>query len=155
MDDKNKTSKKSWFKERGFTDKLYFLNLTLSWLFITICIVITLFSGKLGIIDLSVISVGVPAVFAELGIHTGFVIWKAKTENISKFGYDPDNGYQLTNAIGFRVESEEEEDVPDDNNFVHNDVDTGRRSNVSPDRSNKKGVSEFRERILGKYHRFN
>ena len=95
-------------KKRGFTDKLYFLNLTLSWLFITVCIVITIFSGKLGITDLSIVSVGVPAVFAELGIHTGFVVWKAKTENMSKFGYDPDNGREVT--FGFVAPVEEDQD---------------------------------------------
>ena len=52
-------------KKRGFTDKLYFLNLTLSWLFITVCIVMTALSGMLGITDLSLVSVGIPAVFAE------------------------------------------------------------------------------------------
>lgn len=96
-------------KKRGFTDKLYFLNLTLSWLFIIICIVITIFSGKLGIQDLSIVSVGLPAVFAELGIHTGFIIWKAKTENISKFGYDPDNGREVTNIMGFHYPEEVED----------------------------------------------
>jgi len=95
-------------KKRGFTDKLYFLNLTLSWLFITVCIVITIFSGKLGITDLSIVSVGLPAVFAELGIHTGFVVWKAKTENMSKFGYDPDNGREVT--FGFVAPVEEDQD---------------------------------------------
>lgn len=98
-------------KKRGFTDKLYFLNLTLSWLFIVICIVITLFSGKLGIQDLSIVSVGLPAVFAELGIHTGFIIWKAKTENINKFGYNVDNGDTITNAIGFQAEGETNEQI--------------------------------------------
>ena len=93
-------------KKRGFTDKLYFLNLTLSWLFIAVCIVITIFSGKLGITDLSIVSVGLPAVFAELGIHTGFVVWKAKTENMSKFGYDPDNGREITNVMGFHMEDD-------------------------------------------------
>ena len=84
--------KKSWhvFKHRGFTDYLYFLNLTLSWLFIIICIVMTALSGKLGITDLSLVSVGIPAVFAELGVHTGFIVWKANTENISKYGGRPD-----------------------------------------------------------------
>ena len=95
----------SGLKSRGFTDKLYFLNLTLSWLFIVICIVITIFSGKLGVTDLSLISVGLPAVFAELGIHTGFIIWKAKTENISKYGHPEDiEDASLTNAIGFNME---------------------------------------------------
>lgn len=71
-------------RDRGFTDRLYFLNLKLAWAFIGVCIVITLLSGALGITDLALISYGVPAVFAELGIHSGFVIWKAKAENMSK-----------------------------------------------------------------------
>ena len=78
-------------KNRGFTDKLYFLNLTLSWLFIVVCIILTALSGKLGMTDLSVVSVGIPAVFAELGVHTGFIVWKAKTENMSKFGATPNS----------------------------------------------------------------
>lgn len=89
-------------KERGFTDKLYFLNLTLSWLFIIVCIIITALSGTLGITDLSLVSVGIPAVFAELGVHTGFIVWKAKTENMAKFG--PVEDEPLTNAIGFHME---------------------------------------------------
>ena len=100
-------------KKRGFTDKLYFLNLTLSWLFIIICIVITLVSGKLGIQDLSIISYGIPAVFAELGIHTGFIIWKAKTENINKYGNQSElltDEEQLTRAIGFHAYPDEEID---------------------------------------------
>ena len=90
-------------KKRGFTDKLYFLNLTLSWLFIIVCIVLTALSGKLGITDLSIVSVGIPAVFAELGVHTGFIVWKAKTENINKFGYNVDNGDTITNTMGFHA----------------------------------------------------
>ena len=95
-------------KKRGFTDKLYFLNLTLSWLFMVICIVMTALSGKLGITDLSIVSVGIPAVFTELGVHTGFIVWKAKTENINKYGYNVDNGDIITNAIGFRTEDNDE-----------------------------------------------
>ena len=95
------------FKNRGFTDKLYFLNLTLSWLFIIVCIVITALSGTLGITDLSLVSVGIPAVFTELGVHTGFIVWKAKTENISKFGYDPDNGREVTTLMGFHCPEED------------------------------------------------
>lgn len=89
-------------RQRGFTDKLYFLNLTLSWLFIIVCIIITALSGTLGITDLSLVSVGIPAVFAELGVHTGFIVWKAKTENMAKFG--PVEDGTLTNAIGFHME---------------------------------------------------
>ncbi len=78
-------------KNRGFSDRLYFLNLTLSWAFIVICIILTLLEDVLQLTDLSIISYGVPAVFAELGIHTGFIVWKAKNENISKFGWHGDS----------------------------------------------------------------
>lgn len=73
-------------RRRGFTDRLYFANLFLSWSFIVICILLTIFSGKLGITDMAIVSYGVPAVFAEQALHTGFVIWKAKAENMSKYG---------------------------------------------------------------------
>lgn len=99
-------------KKRGFTDKLYFLNLTLSWLFIIVCIVLTALSGRLGITDLSLVSVGIPAVFTELGVHTGFIVWKAKTENISKFGYNIDNGDVVTNAMGFHVPVDNDDCTP-------------------------------------------
>ena len=89
--------KKGSLKFRGFTDRLYFLNLTLSWLFIIVCIVMTALEGRLGITDLSIASVGIPAVFAELGVHTGFIVWKAKTENMAKF--NPPDNEPLTNAM--------------------------------------------------------
>ena len=141
------------FKKRGFTDKLYFLNLTLSWLFILVCIVITIFSGKLGITDLSLVSVGLPAVFAELGIHTGFIVWKAKTENISKYGVQPieEDPEVPIQAVGFQVE----EETTDDNNVVYNNADVRSGSNSSFDGGDQESVHEFRERILGKRHRFN
>lgn len=142
-----------FFKSRGYTDKLYFLNLTLSWLFILVCIVITIFSGKLGITDLSLVSVGLPAVFAELGIHTGFIVWKAKTENISKHGVQPieEEPEVPIQAIGFQVE----EETTDDNNVVYNNADVRSRSNSPLDGGDQESVHEFRERILGKRHRFN
>lgn len=142
-----------FFKSRGYTDKLYFLNLTLSWLFIVICIVITIFSGKLGIQDLSIVSVGLPAVFAELGIHTGFIVWKAKTENISKYGVQPieEDPEVPIQAIGFQVE----EETTDDNNVVYNNADVRSGNNSPLDGSDQESVHKFRERILGKCHRFN
>ena len=72
-------------KNRSFTDKLYVFNLVASWLFITICILLTVFSGYLNITDLSIVNVGIPTIFAELSVHTGFIIWKAKVENCRKF----------------------------------------------------------------------
>lgn len=69
---------------RGFTDKLYYYNFRAVWLFVAACFILTAASGYLGVTDLSIVSVGIPAAFAELGVHTGFIIWKAKTENCRK-----------------------------------------------------------------------
>lgn len=74
--------------KRGFTDKLYFANLIFAWGFMAVSILLTVFSSKFGIVDMTVISVGVPAVFGELSIHTGFIIWKAKAENMAKWNKD-------------------------------------------------------------------
>lgn len=72
------------FKNRGFMDKLYFLNFIVVWVFVCLCYVLTLFSGYMNVTDLSVVSIGIPSAFTELGIHTGFIVWKAKTENCRK-----------------------------------------------------------------------
>lgn len=72
------------FKKRGFMDKLYFMNLIFAWVFTVLCIVLNAVSGSLNVYDLSVISYGLPVVWGELGIHTGFIVWKAKTENCRK-----------------------------------------------------------------------
>lgn len=69
---------------RGFTDKLYYYNFRAVWVFVWACFVLTSFSGILNITDLSIVSFGIPAAFTELGIHTAFIIWKAKTENCRK-----------------------------------------------------------------------
>jgi hypothetical protein len=71
-------------KGRGFTDKLYFLNWKMAWIFTFLCFILNIFSGLLNITDLSIISVGIPAVFAELSLHTALIVWKAKVENCRK-----------------------------------------------------------------------
>ena len=73
------------FRNRGFMDKLYLLNFITVWVFVCLCYVLTVFSGYLGVTDLSIASVGIPSAFAELGLHTGFMVWKAKTENCRKY----------------------------------------------------------------------
>lgn len=88
-------------KKRSFTDKLYVFNLIASWLFIAICIALTVFSGYLNITDLSIVNVGIPTIFAELSVHTGFVIWKAKVENCRKF-----KDVNLLNELESEVENE-------------------------------------------------
>ncbi len=70
-------------RNQGFTNKLYFLNLKLTWSYVFACVILTAFSGRLEI-DVSPLLEGFPYIFAELGIHTGFVVWKAKVENCRK-----------------------------------------------------------------------
>jgi hypothetical protein len=70
--------------KRGFNDSLYVINFICVWVFVIAGFILTIFSGKLGIMDLSIISTAVPCAFGELGIHTGFIVWKAKVENCRK-----------------------------------------------------------------------
>lgn len=76
---------RKFMKRRGFTDRLYFLNLKLTWAFTVACFILTIFSGYLNITDMSIVSVGLGCVWAELSVHTGFIIWKSKAENKLKF----------------------------------------------------------------------
>lgn len=71
-------------KTRGFTDKLYFYNFIAVHVLMTAILVITALSGILGISDLSPLGNIPQWAYTELGIHTGFVVWKAKTENCRK-----------------------------------------------------------------------
>ena len=114
-------------KDRGFSDKLYFLNFTITWIFVLICIVITIFSGYLNITDLSLVSYGIPTVFAELGVHTGSIVWKAKSENINKHPVIVDSQEEPTGlntqVVGFEVEEEDygEDDLLDNRELsIHN-----------------------------------
>lgn len=75
--------KRMLFK-RGFSDKLYYYNFRAVWIFAGACFGLNALSGVLGITDLAIITYGIPAAFTELGIHTGFIIWKAKVENCRK-----------------------------------------------------------------------
>lgn len=79
-----------YMRKRGFTDRLYLTNFIITWVFVILCFIATLFSGFLGITDLSVLSSAITCAFAELGIHTGFVVWKAKVENALKHQKDLD-----------------------------------------------------------------
>lgn len=77
---------KMGIKNRGLTDKLYFLNLILAWLYTILCVILSCLGGRIGIEDYSFVSVVSPLIWAEVAVHSGFVIWKAKAENMSKFG---------------------------------------------------------------------
>ena len=51
----------------------------------TAILVITALSGVLGITDLSPLGNMPQWAYGELGIHTAFIVWKAKVENSRKF----------------------------------------------------------------------
>lgn len=74
-----------WIKSRGFTDRLYILNLFLTWLFTLYCMSITILQKVLSISDFSIIIYGLPVVWTELSVHTGFIVWKSKGENMAKW----------------------------------------------------------------------
>lgn len=71
-------------KKRGFTDRLYFYNLIAVWIYTVLCLVFSVLGRSIGIDDYSFVSIVCPLVWGELGVHTGFVIHKAKVENIHK-----------------------------------------------------------------------
>ena len=75
---------KHLLRKRGFTDKLYAYNLAFTWAYTILCVILSIFGGKLGIEDYSFVSIVTPLIWAEQGIHTAFVIWKAKAENMQK-----------------------------------------------------------------------
>lgn len=119
------------FKERGFSDQLYWLNFRFTWIFVGVCVVLTILSGVLNITDLSIVSYGIPTAFAELGVHTGYIVWKAKSENLNKHPVIVDNQEDQpvnTQAIGFKVEDPDyaEDDLLDDRKFsISNDNPVG------------------------------
>lgn len=71
--------------KKSFTDCLYFVNLLLAWIFTVWCSLLTVFGDNWGVQDYSIIVYGMPLVFAELSVHTGFIISKATKENLNKY----------------------------------------------------------------------
>ena len=74
----------SYIKKRGFTDRLYFFNLGFAWGYTIVCLIFSVLGPFIGIEDYSFVSIVCPLVWVELGVHTGFIIHKAKVENIKK-----------------------------------------------------------------------
>ncbi len=69
---------------RGFNDKLYYYNFVAVHLIVAAVVILTAFSGILGITDMSALSTVPPCAYGELAVHTGFIVWKAKAENCRK-----------------------------------------------------------------------
>lgn len=81
---------KKLIKNRGYTDKLYFYNFCAVNAIIVAILVITVLSGMLGLTDLSPLTDIPQWAYGELGIHTGFIVWKAKAENQRKYRFGRD-----------------------------------------------------------------
>lgn len=79
------SNKKEEKPKMEFSKKMYLFTTG----FAIFCVIITFFligfSGLLGITDLSVLGVVITSCFAEVSVHSGFYIWKAKYENGRKY----------------------------------------------------------------------
>lgn len=75
-----------YFHLRGHTDKLYMLNFFVVICCITpVCFIIMFLNVFLDGGDMSGVVSMIEAAYAELAVFSGFVVWKAKQENIHKF----------------------------------------------------------------------
>lgn len=81
--------------KRGFTDNLYIINLIIVSIVTIASFLVVLFSGKLGITDMSPIVSVLTGAYGELAVYTGFIIWKAKNENINKHKNDDSDFEEL------------------------------------------------------------
>lgn len=71
-------------RKRGFTDRLYFYNFCAVHIIVAAILSITAMGGLLGLSDLSPMANIPQWAYSELGIHTAFIVWKAKAENCRK-----------------------------------------------------------------------
>ena len=69
--------------KQGWTNRVYWINFILVWLFVFICLILTVFSGVFNM-DMSFATAAVTAAFIELGAHTAFIIKKTEAENVAK-----------------------------------------------------------------------
>ena len=72
------------FKGRGFTDKWYAIGFVFTWSYTLICLILSVFGSRIPIEDYSFVTIGLPLVWADFGVHTAFITNKAKTENLNK-----------------------------------------------------------------------
>ena len=73
-------------KKQGTSMRLYILNFIMVWLYAWACFALSAFSVcRNAMIDTGVLGITVSGAFAELGLHTGFIVWKCKVENCRKY----------------------------------------------------------------------
>jgi hypothetical protein len=70
--------------KQGWTNNLYFINWIAAWTYTLLCVVLSVFGTALEVADYSFVEVGLPLVWAEVSVFTGFMVWKTKAENLQK-----------------------------------------------------------------------
>lgn len=70
---------------REFSKTMYKYNVLMVTLITFFSFVLMFYSGSVTYIDLTPLCYIVPGAYAELAIHTAFMIWKSKCENIHKY----------------------------------------------------------------------
>lgn len=70
--------------KRGFTDRCYATNSKCVASVVVASFLLVAFSGLLGITDMSPVTAIITGAFAEQATFTGFIVWKAKNENMNK-----------------------------------------------------------------------
>ncbi len=93
--------------KRGFTDRLYFYNFAAVHMLMVAILTITALSGALGVTDLSPFSNITQYAYMELGLHTGFIVWKAKEENSRKYRFGTDKNKKVAPVQPEEMEEEE------------------------------------------------
>lgn len=79
-----KGKNKNRMSKRGYSDRMYYYNFIAVHAIVGAVVALTALSGILGITDMSAMTAIASCAYAELGIHTGFIVWKAKAENCRK-----------------------------------------------------------------------
>lgn len=102
---------KEWksIKRRGYTDRLYFYNFIAVHMIMAAILAVTALSGVMGITDLSPLGSIPQWAYTELGLHTAFIIWKAKEENSRKYRFGT-NGKTKEDEKVAPVQPEESEE---------------------------------------------
>ena len=80
-------------KKMEFSKKMYLFTTGFAIFCVLVTFVLIAFSGFLGISDLSVLGVIITSCFAEVSVHSGFYIWKAKYENGRKYNCKKSNRF--------------------------------------------------------------
>lgn len=93
-------------KKMEFSKKMYLFTTGFAIFCVLVTFMLIAFSGFLGISDLSVLGVVITSCFAEVSVHSGFYIWKAKYENGRKY-----KDVNLTSSLNNEVSDDSEDNL--------------------------------------------